>query len=152
MTSLLFVCLGNICRSPAAESITKKIIIDDKLDFFCDSAGVLDYHKGELADPRMREALSARGYDMPSRSRPFESKDFLFFDRIIVMDNQNYRDIKKKDIDNNYSSKILKMAHYSKSVDEIPDPYYGSKRDFEQVIDLLEDACYNMLSDFNHLK
>ena len=130
MKKILFVCLGNICRSTAAESITKKIIANNNIDLVCDSAGILDFHKGELADPRMRQALKASGYETPSTSRPFENKDFLFFDHIFVMDNQNYEDICKKDIAAEYTNKIFKMAKYSKSVDEIPDPYFASKKDF----------------------
>src|SRR5690606_27926290 len=98
MKRLLFVCLGNICRSPAAEAIMKKLVQNDGLEarVHCDSAGTSGYHSGEPADERMREHGLARGYDLTSRSRKvYPDKDFAEFDYILAMDRNNYNDLRR---------------------------------------------------------
>jgi protein-tyrosine phosphatase len=143
--------MGNICRSPAAEGIFKKYVEDAKLDteISIDSAGTIGYHAGELPDARMRKHASARGYNLDSRARQFNPKqDFENFEYIITMDDENYSNIANLDHKNQYSNKIFKMADFisDKSVNEVPDPYYGGDEGFEFVIDILESGSKNLLT------
>ncbi len=147
---ILFVCLGNICRSPAAEGIMKTISqkngMKDKL--FIDSAGTIAYHAGENPDARMVMHALKRGYVLDHKARKFNpEKDFQYFDYIVTMDNQNNADIKSLDINGIYKNKIFKMTDFSKEfkVNEVPDPYYSGPEGFENVIDILEDACNGLL-------
>lgn len=146
---LLFVCLGNICRSPSAEGVMKKLVKESGLEheIEIDSAGILSIHQGELPDPRMRKHASDRGYLLDSRSRPVKIADFYNFDLIIGMDDQNIQDLKKLAPDLESSSKIHRMSEYliTHVYDHIPDPYYGGAEGFELVLDLLEDACSGLL-------
>ncbi len=148
---VLFVCLGNICRSPAAEGILKKMIEKANLqnDIFVDSAGTSGWHENELPDDRMRLHGNHRGYDFNSRSRKFTSDDFNKFDYIIVMDDSNYHNVGKLAKNEIEKSKIYRMADFfnNYSHDFIPDPYYGDSSGFELVIDLLEDSCEKLLND-----
>lgn len=148
--NVLFVCLGNICRSPAAEGIFKKMVADEGLEneIFVDSAGTSGWHEGELPDDRMRMHGQRRGYDFSSRSRKFVEKDFGIFDYIIVMDDDNYRNVKKLAKSKEDVAKIHLMTDFSDkySHPHVPDPYYGGSSGFELVMDLLEDACENLLN------
>lgn len=148
--NVLFVCLGNICRSPAAEGIMKKMVADNNLEdeIFVDSAGTSGWHEGELPDDRMRMHGQRRGYDFCSRSRKFIYKDFEKFDYIIVMDEDNYRNVKKLAKTKEDIAKIHLMTDFSNkySHSHVPDPYYGGSSGFELVMDLLEDACQNLLN------
>ncbi len=151
MVRVLFVCMGNICRSPAAEGIFRKFAENANLgkQITVDSAGTIDYHSGELPDARMRNHALTRGYDLDSRARQFNpKKDFIDFDYIITMDNDNYSNITNLDHKNQYSNKILKMADFisDKNVREVPDPYYGGSEGFEFVINILEDGSKNLLT------
>ena len=143
---ILFVCLGNICRSPAAEGIFKKKIKDRELEnlFVVDSAGTGGWHVGNLADRRMREAALSRGIELTSRSRKIDHNDLYEFDHILVMDKDNLNAVKSLIKDNTYpiNSKIKLILSYSKKsqLDEVPDPYYGGQNGFEKVLDLLDDA------------
>ncbi|MDP2364690.1 MAG: low molecular weight protein-tyrosine-phosphatase, partial [Ignavibacteria bacterium] len=130
MIKVLFVCMGNICRSPAAEGIFKKMVKDSNLEgkIEVDSAGTIDYHAGELPDARMRKHANQRGYNLDSLARQFNPKnDFDEFDYIITMDDDNYDDIVNQDQNKIYVNKILKITNFcsDKSVKEVPDPYYG---------------------------
>lgn len=146
---VLFVCLGNICRSPSAEAIMKKMVHDAGLSdrILIDSAGIHGYHEGELADSRMRMHGSRRGYKFESRSRPVKTADFYDFDMIIGMDDSNISDLKRKAPDVESLGKIHRMMDFSrdKLYDHVPDPYYGGASGFELVLDLLEDACQGLL-------
>lgn len=148
---LLFVCLGNICRSPSAEAVMKKLVEDAGLEnrIEIDSAGILGYHEGERADQRMRAHAARRGYRLESISRPVRTSDFFDFDLIIGMDDKNIDDLKRKAPDQESVDKIHQMTEYSRSklYDYIPDPYYGGDSGFELVLDLLEDACGGLLED-----
>lgn len=151
MKKILFVCMGNICRSPAAEGIFKKYIENEKLEskIYVESAGTIDYHTGELPDDRMRRHGLTRGYTFDSRARQFDpDKDFDEFDLIITMDNDNYSNIRVLDNKNVYSHKINKMADYisNKNITEVPDPYYSGTDGFEFVLDILEDGTKNLLT------
>ena len=143
---ILFVCLGNICRSPAAEGIFKKKIKDRELEnlFVVDSAGTGGWHVGNLADRRMREAALSRGIELTSRSRKIDHNDLYEFDHILVMDKDNLNAVKSLIKDNTYpiNSKIKLILSFSKNskFDEVPDPYYGGQNGFEKVLDLLDDA------------
>lgn len=146
---ILFVCLGNICRSPSAEAVMNTLVKDSGLEntIVVDSAGILGYHEGEPADQRMRTHAARRGYRLDSISRPVCSSDFFDFDLIIGMDNRNIEDLKRKAPDLESVAKIHQMTEYSrnKRYDHIPDPYYGGDSGFELVLDLLEDACRGLL-------
>jgi len=150
MKKILFVCLGNICRSPAAEGILKKYISQKKLDesFQIDSAGFLDYHEGKNYDPRMIRHAKNRGYNLEGTSRPFLPEDFRKFDLIIAMDKKIFDTLKSIDKKKEFRNKIFKMTDFSsqKDYDEVPDPYYLKADGFELVLDILEDSCKGLLN------
>lgn len=143
---LLFVCLGNICRSPAAEGIMKHIVKENGMEkyFHIESAGIGSWHTGQLPDSRMRKHGTSHGYKFDSHARQISKNDFLLFDRIIVMDNDNLRAVMSMAENSTEREKVMCMADFltsHKSHKTIPDPYYGTDKDFELVIELLEDAC-----------
>ncbi len=148
---ILFVCLGNICRSPAAEGVFKQKVKDRDLEelFVVDSAGTGGWHVGNLADPRMRETALSRGIELTSRSRKIEENDLYEFDHILVMDNDNLEAVKSliKDHKNPINSKIKRILSYSKNpqLEEVPDPYYGGQNGFDEVLDLLDDAIDGLI-------
>ncbi len=146
---ILFVCLGNICRSPAAEGIFRHLVAQRHLshDFFIDSAAIGSWHIGDLPDPRMRRCGARHGYTFDSRARQLTSDDFDQFDYIIGMDFDNLRAIKAKARREEDEKKVLLMADFLRHHDSatIPDPYYGDDRDFDHVVELLEDACESLL-------
>ena len=148
---ILFVCLGNICRSPAAEGVFKQKIKERDLEklFVVDSAGTGGWHVGNLADPRMRETALSRGIELTSRSRKIEENDLNKFDHILVMDKDNLKAVKSliKDHTDPINSKIKLILSYSKKslFDEVPDPYYGGQNGFENVLDLLDDAIDELI-------
>ena len=148
---ILFVCLGNICRSPAAEGIFMQKIKDRDLEnlFVVDSAGTGGWHVGNLADRRMREAALSRGIELTSRSRKIDDNDLYEFDHILVMDKDNLNAVKSLIKDHTYpiNSKIKLILSYSKKsqLDEVPDPYYGGQNGFENVLDLLDDAIDELI-------
>lgn len=147
---ILFVCLGNICRSSSAEGVMKQLV--EKAgradEFVIDSAGILSYHQGELPDPRMRAHAARRGYQLTHRSRPVCIDDFYDFDLIIGMDERNIEDLKERAPSLEAEQKIHRMTEYCTRfthADHVPDPYYGGAEGFEYVLDLLEDACEGLL-------
>ena len=147
---VLFVCLGNICRSPAAEGVFKYKVKELGLEyaFEIDSAGTAGYHAGEPADRRMQQHALKRGYKLTSISRKFNpSVDFDKFDLVVAMDNENVSNLKRMARSPEDVAKISKMTDFSKTGNytEIPDPYYGGSDGFELVLDLLEDACEGLL-------
>ena len=148
---ILFVCLGNICRSPAAEAIFIQKIKDRDLEnlFVVDSAGTGGWHVGNLADPRMREAALSRGIELKSRSRKIDTKDLYEFDHILVMDKDNLTAVKSLINDDVHlvNSKIKLILSYSKKsqLDEVPDPYFGGQNGFEEVLDLLDEAINELI-------
>ena len=148
---ILFVCLGNICRSPAAEGVFKQKIKERDLEklFVVDSAGTGGWHVGNLADPRMRETALSRGIELTSKSRKIEESDLSEFDHILVMDNDNLDAVKSliRDYKNPVNSKIKLILSYSKNsqLEEVPDPYYGGQNGFDMVMDLLDDAMDGLI-------
>lgn len=142
---ILFVCLGNICRSPSAEAVFKGLVKNKGVagEFEIDSAGTYAYHAGEQADRRMQQHAIKRGYDLTSISRAFVPEtDWDYFDFVVAMDNSNLADLKAMARNANDLQKLFKMTDFSKEFDydQIPDPYYGGHDGFELVLDLLEDA------------
>ena len=146
---LLFVCLGNICRSPSAENIMKYLLESKSLSskFICDSAGTSSYHIGSPPDSRMTKAASKRGITLKGEARSFVREDFEKFDLILAMDRHNYRDIMRLDKEGKYKDKVHLMCDYAKKHPDVdvPDPYYGGVDGFDYVIELLLDACENLL-------
>ena len=150
MKKILFICLGNICRSPAADGIMKHLVAERGLDdkFFIDSAGIGSWHVGQLPDRRMRQCGQRHGYNFDHRARQFSSKDFARFDYIAVMDQENYHDVARQANSPSDLQKIIRMSDYLRhhpGQKTVPDPYYGSERDFEFALELLEDACEGLL-------
>ena len=141
MKKILFVCLGNICRSPAAEGVFLDLIAKKNLqaEFVVDSAGTGDWHVGELPDRRMRLAALNRGVELTSRARQFKKVDFDKFDLVIVMDDSNFKNVYSMASTEIHKSKIKKFTDFSTSSDDIvPDPYFGGDEGFEEVLDLVE--------------
>ncbi len=146
---LLFVCLGNICRSPAAENIMNYLIEKDGLGdrYICDSAGTGNWHAGALPDSRMRAAAQDRGMNFVGSARQFQAVDLREFDLILAMDKDNYRNMIALDRHGKFTDKVKMMCDYCEiyTDKEVPDPYYGGADGFNYVIDLLFDACGGLL-------
>ncbi len=142
---VLFVCLGNICRSPSAEAVFNGLIQkkgEEQL-FEIDSAGTSGYHRGEPADARMQTHAIKRGYNLTSISRPFNPEtDWDYFDFIVAMDDNNMRELRRMARNKGDLKKLHMMTDFSHrfNYDHVPDPYYGGAQGFELVLDLLEDA------------
>jgi protein-tyrosine phosphatase len=139
--------MGNICRSPTAEGVFRKMVINAgrSSEFEIDSAGTIGYHTGEPADRRMRSAAEGRGYQLDSRARQIKTSDFHRFDWIVTMDDANFNEVSL--LDPGSTASVVRMCDYCEihSETEVPDPYYGGEAGFFKVIDILEDACANLL-------
>jgi protein-tyrosine phosphatase len=146
---LLFVCLGNICRSPSAEGIMRHLINQAGLEdeIICDSAGTSSYHIGSPPDRRMRLAAQQQSIVLDGCARQFIPEDFDRFDLILAMDRENYEDILALDPAGRDRHKVRLMCEFCTrhSDREVPDPYYGGPEGFNYVIDLLLDACTGLL-------
>ncbi|MCC5599085.1 low molecular weight protein-tyrosine-phosphatase [Nostoc favosum] len=148
---LLFVCLGNICRSPSAENIMNHLIEQAGLSerILCDSAGTSSYHVGSPPDRRMSAAAATKlGIKLRGRARQFQKSDFQDFDLILAMDQENYENILTLDQTKQYQHKVRLMCEFCSrhTLKEVPDPYYGGQEGFNRVIDLLIDACEGLLT------
>jgi protein-tyrosine phosphatase len=147
---LLFVCLGNICRSPAAEAIMNQLIEEKGLSdrIICDSAGTIGVNAGRTAYKPMREHASLRGLYLDSIARQINPLDFESFDYIIVMDSNNLDDLLQIPLGQIHVRKILKMWEYvnDPACQSIPDPYYGGDEGYEKVLDLLEEGCQTLFA------
>ena len=153
--SVLFVCLGNICRSPAAEAIFIDLIEKRGLTdrFFVDSAGTGSWHIGKKADARMRMSAERRGLNILSKARQINTKDFVSFKYIIAMDNSNFKninDLKNRSYSSDFSS-IKKIQDFRNSFkdEEVPDPYFGGEEGFDHVLDILEDSVNGFLESIS---
>jgi len=146
---VLFVCTGNICRSPTAEAIFRKLATDAGMAVAvtADSAGTHGYHVGEPPDPRAQEAAAKRGYDLSAlRARRFEQADFQRFDLILAMDRDHYSILSNMARPSAGHKLKLMMSYARRFADEeVPDPYYGGSQEFERVLDMLEDAARGLL-------
>jgi len=150
---VLFVCLGNICRSPTAQGVFEHVVSEagKENNIVVDSAGTAAWHIGKSPDSRSTEFAARRGYDLSiQRARQFEESDFRKFDYILAMDHENLSNLKKLK-PNNFSGKLGLFLHYSSQVDydEVPDPYYGGDSGFELVLDLIEDASRGLLNEIS---
>ncbi len=146
MPSLLFVCLGNICRSPAADGIARSLAAERGLDWRIDSAGTGAWHIGKTPDERMMAAAASRGIDLsPLRARQAEPHDFLRFDHIFAMDESNLADLEQIQPDEAKASLSLFLEH-----GDVPDPYYGGPDGFEHVLDLVSKRMQTLFSRLQH--
>lgn len=150
MKRILFVCLGNICRSPAADGILHSLVQRRGLaeQFEIDSAGTYGGHRGELPDARMREAASRRGYALTHRARQVREEDFERFDMIVAMDDMNYEALHRLAPSREAGRKIFRMTEFCRRHPDrtyVPDPYYEGREGFELVLDMLEDGCEEIL-------
>lgn len=150
MISVLFVCLGNICRSPLAEGLFSMHVNEAGLcdSFYIDSAGTAAYHLGELADKRTREmAIQKDNLSLTHKARQFSAKDFATFDYIVAMDKVNYQNILKlKPLNGQAKVVLMRSFDTDKVIEEIiPDPYYGTEKDFEEVHAMLKRCTENFL-------
>ncbi len=148
---VLFVCLGNICRSPAGENILRHLtqVAGIGGDIEIDSAGTHDYHPGKSPDRRMTRVLATRGIPNPGSGRQFAARDFHDFDLILVMDTENLENVRQLDPEGKHMSKVKQMTAFCSleehQVPDVPDPYYGGDDGFEFVADLLTDGCQGVL-------
>lgn len=152
MKKVLFICLGNICRSAAANGIMEQFVeregLQDKIKI--DSAGTYGGHVGELPDSRMRAAAANRGYSLTHRSRKVREDDFYDFDMLIVMDDSNYENVARLAPERKYLNKVYRFVEFSRNHPQwsyVPDPYYEGREGFELVLDLLEDGCQTLLEE-----
>jgi len=153
ISSILFVCMGNICRSPAGENVMRRLLEEAGLadGIRCDSAGTIDYHTGSPPDSRMHAAGRQRGLPMTGSARQVTRADLDTFDLILAMDDDNHVELLKLATHRN-RHKIKRFCTYCiKHTDrEVPDPYYGGPEGFEHVLNLLEDGCQQILQEIRH--
>ena len=149
-TSVLFVCMGNICRSPTAEGVFRHFLAEAGLQqsVVVDSAGTHAYHSGDSADARASAAAERRGYSLADiRARKVTAEDFEKFDYVLAMDRDNLALLIEQSDASHHHKISLFLQYASTSEDEVPDPYYGGATGFEKVLDLIEDASRGLLSD-----
>lgn len=146
---VLFVCMGNICRSPAADIIFTELVKRQHLQshFEIDSAATHNYHPGSSPDHRMATTLSNRGYSVFGKAKPISKTDLIHFDLILAMDDNNFENIIRLDSSDTYRHKVIPMTRYATHHSDtfVPDPYHGGNEGFEHVVDLLEDCCAELL-------
>ena len=146
---VLFVCMGNICRSPTAEGVFREFVLRHapELQLEIDSAGTHDYHVGEPPDPRALRAAARRGLDLSGlRARQVDDADFERFDLILAMDRTNYETLLDRS-PSEFHSRIRLLLEFADNAgrEDVPDPYYGGAKGFEEVLDLLESAATGLL-------
>jgi protein-tyrosine phosphatase len=145
---ILFVCMGNICRSPAGEGVLRHQLNAAGLHADVDSAGTIGLHAGHLPDDRMRRAASERGIRLDHRAQQVKSADLEEFDLVLVMDEDNLREVRRLDPKGTSHEKIRLFRQFCTKLPgtEVPDPYYGDAADFEHVLDLMEDGCAELVN------
>ncbi len=148
---ILFICMGNICRSPTAEGVFRRLLLEraPQLEVHIDSAGTHDYHVGKAPDARARAAALRRGIDISHlRARQVVVEDFERFDLILAMDDENLRELKRR-ADREYHQRIRLLMDFAPTAQrrEVPDPYYGGEPGFEEVLDLLEEASVGLIEE-----
>lgn len=148
---LVFVCLGNICRSPTAEGIFIHKVKEEGYEnyFYIDSAGTAAYHVGESANSNSQATANKYGIHLPSKARKFEYADLEEFDLILAMDSENFRNILNLDTKGKYEDKVKMMRDFDPHPDmkDVPDPYYGGMDGFENVFRVLERSSEQLLSE-----
>ena len=147
--NVLFVCMGNICRSPTAHGVFQNLVFNESLQKYIsvDSAGTYAYHAGEEPDPRARDAAAKRGYDLSNiKARKVEASDILEFDYILAMDRENMQDLYEL-CEKHQRKKIRLFLDFAKGtrIKEVPDPYFGGLNGFDTVLDLVEEASKGLL-------
>lgn len=147
--NILFVCMGNICRSPMAHGVFQSLVEKHSLQetIGVDSAGTYAYHAGEPPDPRARAVAAQRGYSLEHlRARKVRAPDFTAFDLILAMDRQNHEDLLAR-CPEPRKDQVRLLLDFARRTghEEVPDPYYGGLDGFEAVLDLIEDACSGLL-------
>ena len=148
MIRVLFVCLGNICRSPTAEAVFRHQLRAQQLEHLieCDSAGTSGYHIGEAPDRRAAQAALSRGYDMSAlRGRQVQDDDFENFDLILAMDKANLAELRRRARPSQRASLQLFLEYADGSDQEVPDPYYGGRAGFDHVLNLVESASTGLI-------
>ena len=151
MVKVLFVCMGNICRSPTAQGVFQRLVTDNELleHIEIDSAGTHAYHIGERPDERASAAALKRGVDLSTqKARRVNTEDFHVFDYVIAMDSSNYEELASK-CPPEHESKLSLFLEYAEDLEatEVPDPYYGGATGFERVLDLIEEASAGLLAE-----
>ncbi|HEX7119555.1 MAG TPA: low molecular weight protein-tyrosine-phosphatase [Longimicrobiales bacterium] len=151
---VLFVCLGNICRSPMAEAVFRALVRDAGVAhrFEIDSAGTSDYHEGEPPDARAQEVARLRGITLTGRSRPIREQDLLRFDYVIVMDAENLRDVAALAERVEQRAQVHLLREFDPEAGgelDVPDPYYGGRAGFERVHEMIERSCRGLLEHIN---
>ena len=148
-TSVLFVCLGNICRSPAGENVFRHMVREAGLQdsISCDSAGTIGYHTGNDPDARMSKTIWNRGYEVTGTSRQVSLRDFEDFDLILTMDEENYSNIIALTKNDEQRARVKRFTDFCTEHEEkeVPDPYYGGDQGFELVADMIEDGSRGVL-------
>ena len=145
---ILFVCLGNICRSPVADGLLRRKVEENKLDVTVDSAGTISTHAGEAPDPRMIETAKQRGTEISFlRARQFTRSDFDKFDLIYVMDESNLSDVLSMARSEKEQKKVQLVLDLVQIGSEVPDPYYGGQQGFNHVYDLLDEATNRIIEN-----
>ena len=146
---VLFVCMGNICRSPAAEIVFRQMVGQAGLEgvIEIDSAGTIGYHAGNPPDHRMSATLRGRGYAIHGRARQVRVKDFMDFDLVLAMDHDNEADLRRLLGKGDSRAEIRAFSSFCSAnpLGYVPDPYYGGAKGFEQVADIVEDGCRGLL-------
>ncbi len=150
-SNILFVCLGNICRSPTAEAVFRRCAASRGVPLTVDSAGTIAYHQGKLPDARACRAAEARGFDFSGiTSRPVCVSDFSKFSHVLAMDKQNLEDLKRICPVDLQHKLALFLSVGTRGYEEVPDPYYGDDEGFERVLDLIVDASEQWLNQLHN--
>ena len=153
MNKILFLCMGNICRSPAGHCVLQHLVDQAGLSdqFEIESAGTIGFHVGSPPDSRMQHSMRARDIPIIGRSRQLKASDLAYYDLILAMDKDNLADARALDPTGELKHKVQLFCDYCTEhrETEVPDPYYGGDRGFEHVLDLIEDGCANLLKQLH---